>query len=305
MTFETAKAAAAGIPGASDKAEVLSDIAAAQAKASDAEGARATLRSAKRAVAGIEEAFDRDLVLCDIAAVQAWIGDVVGAEQTLRENLDLQPRQLRLIHLASQYHSCVRRLNSLIISNCVTVSWRIDQRAFRLVEDLVQRLERIADESGDWIDKLSLYISIADMAPYPRAKTTLRKAVSLVGNESNLYGRALRYADIAKIQAKSGDADGARSTFEMARRSAAVVDDNDYRAKALARIAEAESEAAKALKAYAAIEAADTAWSLMRAGDVARAVASARKAQTPEARTMALVAVADRLLADEESEDER
>jgi tetratricopeptide (TPR) repeat protein len=243
-------------------------IAILQARAGD-------IRAAFQTVGSIKSDYQRARALAGIGREQAAAGNVAAAPATFQEALRIAPASV-LIEIAE------------------------DQAKFGYRAEAAAALDealRRASASKDFATKVRL---LQDVAVAKAKLGQVEEALKIAQSIQNTLVRESALAGIAEVQAQAGAIDGALQTL-------AAVEEGETRDYALEEIALAQAKAgdfAAALQNAASVGRRLQIYVLLRriateqakAGDVEEALAWARKEDSPERKTWALVGVAEGLL---------
>ncbi len=248
------------ISKAEDKAAAYLTIAAAQAKAGDATGARKSLEEATAAAVGILQEDKRTSADTDIMLALAECGQVAKAKAmaaTIRDAARMAAAYSRIARAEANRGDKAGARQTLELAK--SSATRISEEWYRLLADVDIAIGQA--EAGD----VAAAKAIAENLTMPAAKGSayraIAKAQAKLGDlaaakasaaliDDGPLGRlerAFAYTDIAEVQAEAGDAAGANATVTL-------VDGEGWRVMAFTRIAVALIRAGDKVKALHTIE---------------------------------------------------
>ena len=288
---------AEAIDATSDRARMLSSIAAKQATAGDKTGARDTIAQALQTAQAIKYADGRAEALHEIAMAQVAADDKTGAKETIAQalqtarenqntfdrrmmsNLDRARVVVEIITTQAETGDIAGALQTTgVIEHAYTRA-----RALRKIAEA----QAVADDKTGTRNTLAQALQSAQAIKFSSYRATaLRKIATVQAAAGDKTGarstitqalqaaQAIKYADgrartlssIATAQASAGDETGARNTIAQAFQTARTMEYSGNRASVLREIALAQAETgnvALALQAAGAIENAfKRAWAL-------------------------------------------
>ena len=267
-TLRTARS----IKDASFRAQALSAVAQAQAKAGDSHGATRTIAEALRTARSITDAYLRPWALSGIAEAQAQAGDSHGATRTITEALSTA----RSITVAT------KRAISLITIAQMLAKTGDSHGATRIITEALSTARSITDASMRGMMLGNVAEMLAKTGDSHGATRIITEALSTARSITDAYLRAQALSAVARAQAEAGD------ITEALRIARSITDAYAYfRAGALSAVARAQAEAGditEALRTARSITVASTrgralggiAEAQAQGGDITEALRTAR-----------------------------